>query len=79
LVNYTQIGPNFQSIEKISIDNKSRFVYQDGYDGRLISDWRLNMLGCLVPAWLEERSRTCRGLASAETEAETATQFTIFD
>jgi hypothetical protein len=36
LVNYTQIGLNFQFIGKISIDNKSRFGYRDGYGGRLI-------------------------------------------
>ena len=33
---HTQIGLNFQFIGKISIDNKSRVGYQDGYGGRLV-------------------------------------------
>ena len=36
LMNYTQIGLNFQFIGKIIIDYKSRIGYQDGYGGRLI-------------------------------------------
>jgi hypothetical protein len=36
LVNYTQIGLDFQFIGKISIDNKSRFNYQNGSCGHLI-------------------------------------------
>ena len=37
------------------------------------------MLGCLFPSQLVERSRTCRGVASAKTEAETDARFTISD
>jgi len=36
LVNYTQIDLNVQFIEKISIDNKSRFGYQNDFCGHLI-------------------------------------------